>query len=232
MAAKTRDQLRVMVRTQLDMAADELPDTTIDLWLEDGYERTLAIDERWPFLEHQWPIVTVADQNAYTKAALAVADVDGYVVDKIISVTDFTDTRPSELAALPHTTAELEWGGVDAGSGVPVAWSEWGGSIYLWPAPAVARDVRVRGFRRGKWDAGSAVTVDADDRLHVGLYFFACAQAYAQQEDEVLSAKYMQDWADAVGRAQKSIMSDVQRGPIVMSGGGVRYGASSVRLVP
>lgn len=230
MAAKTRAELRALVRAQLDMDADELTDALIDPWLEDGFERTLAVEDSWPFLEHHWDITTVNDQVAYTKASLAAADADLHAIDNISSLLDITST-PFPLAHLPHDRAEQMFGLGADGGGVPAYWSEWGGSIHLWQAPDAARTVRVRGYRKPSWATGDAVQPDADARLHMALFFFACAMAYSQQEDEVLSASYMQQWQDAVRRAHDSIMAAPQRRPLVMSGTRVAPW-NTVRLVP
>jgi hypothetical protein len=230
MSRKTRGELRALVRTQLDMDDEELPNETIDAWLEDGFERTLMIEERWPFFEHQWNITTVADQVAYSKADLATADADSYVIAQIVALLDITDD-PFLLDYVSHDWAELHFGLGANGGGVPAAWSEWAGSIHLWTAPAAGRTVRVRGYRLPAWGSAEADAPDCDERLHYSLYFYACAMAYAQQEDEILANQYLNYWSDAVRRAQDSIMAAPQRRPLIMSRGS-RASSASVRLVP
>lgn len=230
MSAKTRGELRTLVRTQLDMDDEELPNATLDAWLDDGFERTLMIEERWPFFEHQWDITTVAAQVAYSKAALAVADTDGYEIAQIVSLLD-TTSSPFLLNPVSHDWAERHYGLGDNGGGVPAAWSEWGGSIYLWTAPDAGRTVRVRGYRLPAWGTAEADAPDCDSRLHYSLYFYACAMAYAQQEDEILANQYLNYWSDAVRRAQGSIMAAPQRRPLVLSKGTPEPWVG-VRLVP
>jgi len=149
---------------------------------------------------------------------LATAHASSYEIDYIASLLDVTDT-PIPLMALSHDRAEEVFGlGTTGSGGTPEYWSEWAGNINLWLAPAVDRTVRVRGYRKPKWDTGDAVEVDADERLHVAVMYFAVAMAYGQQEDEILMAEWMKEWHGAVRRAHKGIMGDPQRRPLVMSG--------------
>jgi len=212
--AKTRLQIRELVRSQLDMDSDELPNTLLDPWIEDGYARTLGVEERWPFFEHKWTIVTVADQVEYTKSTLT--NVGSYALDQITSVVDLSEAAPRVLVGIAHDVAEVSF--VSDSSAVPAYWSEWGGSVHVWPSPMAGRTLRVRGYRKPLWASGDAVVVDADERLHMALYFFVCSMAYAQQEDDVLAAFYMGQWQEAVGRAHETIMVGPQRRPVILSG--------------
>jgi len=229
MSAKTRGELRNLVRTQLDMDDEELPNATIDAWLDDGFERTLMIEERWPFFEHQWDLTTAVDTLSYTKASLASNDPDSYAVAQIVALLDTTSSA-FPLAYVNHDWAESNYG-FGSGGGVPAEWSEWGGAIYLWPAPNAVRTVRVRGYRLPAWGTAEADQPDCDSRLHFSLFYYACAMAYAQQEDEILANQYLSYWSDAVRRAQGSIMSAPQRRPLIMSKG-VAAPWVDVRLVP
>ena len=231
MAALTRDAIRELVRAQVDMDDQELPDALLDPWLDDAYERTMGFEDRWPFFEHSWTVTTVADQVAYTKASLAAGDPSLYELNHITSLLDVTD-RPFTLLAISHDRAEEAFGLGEGGGGVPAYWSDWGQSIHLWHAPSAGRSVRVRGYRKPSWALGDAVLVDADSRLHLALFFFVCSMVYAQQEDDVLSAFYMNAWQDAVRRAHATIMAAPQRSPVVLSGASFRFAGPSVTLVP
>lgn len=233
MAAKTRAQLRALVRTQLDMDVIELPDSLIDPWLEDALERSLATDDRWPGFEYEWTFTTVAGQVGYTKASLAAADVSTYAIDQVVSVMDITSsTAPFELKAISQDRAKALFGLGVGGGGVPAYWSEWAGKVNLWLAPSVGRSVRVYGYRKPLWLTGDAVVPDCDDRMHLSLFFFACSMAYAQQEDEVLSAEYLKHWQAALTQAHKKIMAAPQRRPVVLSSGSYSNLLPEARLVP
>lgn len=217
MATRTRAQLRTLVRTQLDMDVIELPDATLDPWFEDGFERSLAVDERWPFFEYTWTFTTVASQVAYTRASIAALN-SNTNIEQVTAVMDVT-SYPIELQGISHDSARHLFGLGAGGGGVPAYWSEWKSSIELWQAPSVGRLMSVDGYRKPSWAAGDAIAPDCDERLHLCLYFFACAMAYAQQEDEVLSAEYLKHWQAALTQAHSKIMASPQRRPIILSGG-------------
>lgn len=229
MAAKTREELRTLVRTQLDMEADELPDTTLDPWFDDGFNRTINREERWPFLEHSWTITTVDGQTDYSLASLAAADADGYEVLHIASLVDITDSNPLTLQGIAHDVAESTFSSIS--SSVPAYWSEWGGNVSVWPAPEAGRTIRVRGYRKAVWEDGDDVAPDCDSRLHYALYYFGVAQAYAQQEDDGFHDRYMREWQASVEAAHEAIMAAPLRRPIIMSGSSPSPWVS-VRLVP
>lgn len=218
MATRTRNQLRALVRIQLDMDVIELPDTTLDPWLEDGFERSLAVENRWPFFEAEWTLTTVLNTVAYTKASIAVANA-AVSIDQITDIWDITSlVTPYQLKGLPQDKARTIFGVGGAGGSVPAAWSEWALSVNVWPSPMAARTLRISGYRKPSWAVGDAVAPDCDERLHLCLYFFACAMAYAQQEDEVLSAEYLKHWQAALTQAHSKIMAPRPRRPVVMSG--------------
>lgn len=210
MSGKTRDQLRDLVRNQLDLDEEELPNATLDPWLEDAFERTLDMEDRWPFFEYDWTFDTIDGQIAYPKADIAASDPNHYEIEQITTLLDITDNTPVELSELAHARAQREFDVGGTTSGVPAYFSQWANGIHIWPAPNL-RNLRISGYRRPLWADGDAVEPDCDNRLHIPLFYFACAIAYDQQEDEVMSAEYMGHWRDAMARAQKKIMAKSQR---------------------
>lgn len=217
--SKTRNELRVIIRTQLDMEIDELPDATLDVWLEDGYARSLAVEDRWPFFEDEWTLSTVAGTVAYAKTSLVNGS--SYLLDQISYVEDVTVVgNEYELKGIDHDIAKRTFGNGGLAQSVPAYWSERGTKLYVWPTPQ-ARSLRIDGYRKANWALGDAVAPDCDGRLHLALAWFGCAMAYAQQEDDVLKNQYMADWQSALKQAQVSIMKGTERRPIVLSGGGV-----------
>lgn len=219
MPAKTRGELRDAVRTQLDMDEDELSNSLLDLYLNDALEQTLTLSEKWPFLQSAWNITTIDGQSNYA--------IDP-TVDSIASVIDQTALVP--LAYLPHERAEVVFGDGSGGGGVPAWWSTWGDEIYLWPAPSDGRTVRLRGYRRADWGPADIDEVDADDRLHVPLIYWAISRAYAAQEDDVLEATNKGHWFETARRAQEAIEATPVRRPLILSGTGTRGGFTSVRF--
>ena len=46
--------LRSYVRTQTDTISTELPDSTIDNYLQEAFNRTINAETQWPFYEQSW----------------------------------------------------------------------------------------------------------------------------------------------------------------------------------
>lgn len=203
-------ELRDAVRAQLDTDEDELPNTLVNLFLNDAYARTIQMEERWPFFESSWSLSSVADTSAYTLDTTISA-----LVQVLDTASDFV------LAQLDHAVATRAYGDGSASSGVPTYWSEWAGSIYLWPRPNTVRTYSLIGYRKPTdWiAAGASSEVDADSRLHLPLYYYAVSLVYAQQEDDILEAMYMNRYVQSVARARDDIMRVPQHRPIVMSRG-------------
>ena len=218
MPSKTRLELRNLVRTQVQMDDEELPDDLLNTYLNDGLEQTLAIEERWPFLQASWSITTVADQVAYARPS---------DVENISSVMDVTGGLANVLSYIPYYEAELAFG-QGGNATVPHFWSEWADEIHVWDTPLGDRSLIVRGYRQSTWGAADSAVPDVDSRLHVPILWYAVALAYASQEDNEVEQVYMQRWAAAVQRAREQIMAGPTRQPMILSRGAARSGVSRV----
>ena len=76
------------------------------------------------------------------------------------------------------------------------------------------------GFRKpSDWIAGGASSdVDADERLHLPIAWYACSVGYAQQEDEVLEVTYQNRFRESVSIVQAAIMRPWTGGPKILNG--------------
>ena len=116
-------------------------------------------------------------------------------------------------------------------------WSQINRNMYIWPKPSAASTpLYVRGFRRPlDWIAsGASAEVDADQRLHIPVAYYACSMGYAQQEDEVLEATYMTRFRDAVTVAHAAVMRAWTGQPKILNSVhyGRRRGAPSLAILP
>lgn len=204
----TLQELRDLVRTQMDMDETDLPNALLDTWLREGFKKAIGTERRWPFYTKSWSLSAVADT-----ASVALEDdtddietvrLDGEIIARI---------GQDEGERFFSSTA----------TGTPAYWSRWGDTLYLWPTPNASATVTVRGWREPTaWTTlGSSTEVDADERLHLACAFYALSMAYMQQEDEVLSARYMQQFTEHVATARTSIL----RGP-----GGVKVLGSALNF--
>ena len=52
--------LRNYVRTQTQTIQSELPDSTVDLYLQEAFNRTVAYENQWPSYEKTWELTQLA----------------------------------------------------------------------------------------------------------------------------------------------------------------------------
>jgi hypothetical protein len=211
----TVNELRSIVRTQTQTDPADLPDATIDVFLQQAFERTLNAEVEWPFYAKTWQVTQLANEPWITlpgdvsiPGIRALADADSGV----------------RLSMVPQVWAEDRFPGNSTGSIGPAMFSPWGSQLSLWPALTydADHDYTLRGYRRPlNWIADDQP--DCDPRLHLPLSHYAVALAYAQQEDEVLEATYMARWQTDVELAHQNIMSPVHHRPLVMAGAVIRY---------
>jgi len=202
-------ELRAKVRSQTEQTSGELADATIDSYLQEAFNRTIAAETQWPFYEETWTLTQTAGD------AFATLPTD---VEEIMSVVD-TDNNRYRLRMLDHETAEDDFSGPTPTGGYAMEYSVWKDVVYFWPAVTFAadRDYQLRGYRQPTdWLAGPSTTEpDCDSRLHLPLAHYAIALSYAKQEDETLEATYMDRWQRDVEIIRKTIMDPGHHRPLV-----------------
>lgn len=205
----TLQQLRDRVRTQLDLDVDDLPDTVVDAYLKEGFDRTYAQEREWPFFEDSWDLTLPSGD---TTMALPTA-VGG--VKRLRSV----DTG-ANLVMIGQQFAEENFQRTSMTTLHPTLFSIWGGLIYLWPVPSpMGRDFTLRGHRRPVWTGVAGDELDGDERLHTAIAHYACSLAYAQLEDPELETMYMQRWAALTDAVRTDIMLPQHHVPLILNGG-------------
>ena len=202
-------ELRDYVRTQTQTTPGELPDATIDLYLQEAFNRTIALENQWPFYEKNWELSQPV--GAYTIVLPGDVNVPG-----IVSLFDASG-RSIELA--DHATAGQTYGTAIVGNLGYAEFSVWSNEIFLWPKAAPSQDLtyQLQGFRKPvAWIfQGPDASPDCDVRLHQPLAHYATALAYAQQEDEQLESVYMKRWEMDVQAARNAIMEPSQDRPLM-----------------
>jgi len=218
------------VRAQLDMDDEELPDSLLDVYLQEAFDRTMAFDNRWPRNETSWTIAKIPGEQT----ALLPLDLN------LPSLTSawLTGTSSHQLLIVDQKTAEDSFGGAyrtDASGDVPAYVSVWNGQLHLWPTPSMASTIQIaiRGYRQPVWTIGASDIPDLDPRLHVTLAYFAIALSYAQQEDEVLEGVYMARWDRDLRQQLRAILDPIHNRPLVLGGAGpIAPGRSVIVNVP
>jgi hypothetical protein len=207
-------EIRSKVREIVDMDTDDVSDALLNMYIKDGYDRMISLERRWPFLEKSYTLSTVNGQKGYTISAIGSGD-----VREITSVVEGS-IGGIRLTLVDHADAEAFWLGTQDTVGRPMHFSVWEQKLYIWPTPDAAYTLALRGFRKPTdWTANDATQVDADDRLHQSLVYYAVAQLYQLQEDVQLARFYRDSFDEAVRLAASDILRVSSHRPLVYSGG-------------
>jgi hypothetical protein len=206
--------IRSKVRSITDMDTTDLPNDVLDMYIKDGYQRMIALERRWPFFQKSYTLTTVAEQGSYDISAIGSGD-----IREIISVVDRT-AGGLRLTLVSHDDAEALWNNTTDTNGRPLHFSLWEGKVFIWPRPNAAYTLALRGYRKPvDWTANTSTEVDADERLHQALVYYAVAQVYQLQEDMELATFYRGSFDENVRLVTNDIMRPSSHRPMVLSGG-------------
>lgn len=204
--------IRNYVRTQMDVDDKDLPDTVLNVYLQEAFDRTAAFTNRWPRMETTWRVALIPGDTSVTlppdlarQSITSVLAGDGYPLVGISM--EIAEGHFTPLTSASDTS--------------PAYYSVWGDQLYLWPrvSKVAPYTLAIRGHRRPLWTSGASDIPDCDDRLHIPLAHFALALAYAQQEDEVMEAAYMARWSRDVEQQGKQLLEPNHARPIVLHSG-------------
>jgi len=218
--------LRNYTRAQLEVDDEELPDAILNVYLQDAFERTIAMDNRWPRNEGSWSLSQLPGNDGIT----CPPDMN---IPSVMSVVA-TDNG-YRLAIIAHENAEDQFVPINSSGYVePLYVSFWAGKMHLWPrlAPEQSFDIQVRAYTQPIWDNTASAIPDLDPRLHIALCYYAIALAYSAQEDEVLEGVYMARWNRDVMQSIRAIMEPVHNHPLVLHGGSRIGGTPSYVIIP
>jgi hypothetical protein len=188
-------EMRDLVRTQLDLDDTDLPDTLLDAYIQEGYDRVLNLEQRWPFFEHRWIIDVPADGRAQMP-------VDSRFLEMLLG------SNGRLLRPLSPRLSVMSFPLGLTPNGTPGFWSSYNRTLVISPPTGTASTVTAYGYRQGDaWlTAGASSNCDCDRRLHIPICWYACSLGYAQQEDEVLEITYLNRFKEASGQARDAIM--------------------------
>jgi hypothetical protein len=207
--AMTLLELRNYVRTQTQTTQSELPDSTLNAYLQEAFTRTVSFENQWPWFEKTWNLMQ-------SKGGFVIpipADCNTAAITGLTS-----DDQRWRLQLTPHVTAQDTWGNAPTTGGY-AAFSVWAGQFVLWPNTVAEEDAgyKMTGFRFPiDWiSQGPSALPDIDPRLHQALAHYAIALAYAQQEDETLESTYMQRWQTDAMTIRGAVMEPTQATPMI-----------------
>ena len=209
----TLTQLRTQVRNMVDLDETDLPDSVVDQFAREGFQRIYSLERRWPYLQETYSFNTVANQREYTIATIGD-------IREIISVVD-TSTSGARLTLIPYDNAEEIWLGNTDVPSRPYFYSFWDKKLQLWAKPDAIYPITVRAYRNPlyTWLSDETLTIDLDEWFHALLPYFVIARVYQSQEDSDLSAMYMRSFEEGVGLARRDLMKASSAQPVIMSAG-------------
>jgi hypothetical protein len=205
--------LRTQVRNMADLDEVDLPDSIVDQFAREGFQRIYSLERRWPYLQETYTFDTVADQREYTISTIGD-------IREIISVVD-TSTAGARLTLIPYDNAEEIWLGNTDVPSRPYFYSFWDKKLQLWAKPDAVYPITVRAYRNPvyTWLSDTEETIDLDEWFHALLPYFVLARVYQRQEDAQLSQMYMNSFEEGVGLARRDLMKASSAQPVVMSAG-------------
>ena len=206
-------EIRAAARTITELDEADVSNATVDLYIKDGYDRVISLERRWPFFETSTTLNTVAGQREYALSTVGSGnwrEVTSVVNDRPggrLQLVSYDQGEEVFLTGWDYT-AEPRW------------WSIWEDKIQLWPRPDTVYGLKLRGYRKpSDWHLQEGVEVDADERFHRSLVYYAVAQLYQLQEDVEMASFYRQTFDEAVRLAHSDVMRVPQHVPLVLSGG-------------
>ena len=113
----TLTTLRTQVRSMADLDEVDLPDSIIDQFAREGFQRIYSLERRWPYLQETYTFNTVIDQREYTISTIGD-------IREIISVVD-SSTAGNRLTLIDYNQAEDIWLGNTDVPSRPYFYSFW-----------------------------------------------------------------------------------------------------------
>jgi hypothetical protein len=197
--------VRSHVRTTVDLDTTELPNSYLDTIIREANDNIMSRSRVWPWLEQLWTFTATPGQQTYQVASIQPS---GTEVSEIASIVD-TTAGGFDLDPIEHDFAEEVWRNSLLVSGIPTHWSQWAGTIYLWPKPSTQRTFRVRSYRKPNDWITSNGDIDMDVRLHSTLALYSLSRVYAFQEEPTFASQYMQLFENQLSR----VMAEIFRTP-------------------
>src|SRR5688572_28247360 len=122
----TLQEMRDHVRLYLDLDEEDLPDVIFDQFVENATSKIVEREANWPFLEGTVTFTAAAGQSVYDTESTFPT------LEFVTQITQDATTGPHPLD-LVWTSYKSRHNWPDWGQ--TQAWTEYGGLLYLFPAP-------------------------------------------------------------------------------------------------
>lgn len=205
--------VRQMVRDISDLDTIDLPNSLLDTFIKEGFQRILVLERRWPYYQETYSVNTVANQRPYTISNIGD-------IKEIISIVD-TSMSGNRFTLISYDDAEEIWLGNTDVASRPYFWALWDGQIHLYPKPDNVYTLAVRAYRNPSytWLSNTSTEIDMDPLMHVLLAYYALARVYQRQEDNEMAMMYQRSFEEGVAMARRDLMKARSHRPLLLSGG-------------
>ena len=211
--AMSLTDVRLMVRNISDLDTTDLPNSVLDDFVKEAFQRIIVLERRWPKYQETYTFNTVANQRAYTIATIGD-------IREVISLVD-TSTSGSRLTMIPYDNAEEIWLGNTDVASRPYFYALWDAQLHLYAKPDAVYSITVRAYRNPLYTWLTTITnpIDCDEWFHILLVYFVLSRVYQRQEDPELSQMYLKSFEEGVAMARRDLMKTPSARPMLLSGG-------------
>ena len=205
--------VRLMVRNISDLDTTDLPNSVLDDFVKEAFQRIIVLERRWPKYQETYTFNTVVNQRAYTIATIGD-------IREVISLVD-TSTSGSRLTMIPYDNAEEIWLGNTDVASRPYFYALWDSALHLYAKPDAVYAITVRAYRNPLYTWLTTITdpIDCDEWFHILLVYFVLSRVYQRQEDPELSQMYLKSFEEGVAMARRDLMKTPSARPMLLSGG-------------
>lgn len=207
----TLTEMRQLLLETLEIEEEDWPQPLMDAAIAEGYDRILAENTRWPWLEERWEVPVAAGSSTVPLGDSAEP------IAEVVSVRVGGD----KLVATDEDSALEAWG--DGKTGRPREWSRWSNELNLWPATSTDITVHVQGYRSprpfvslGGWEP------DLPPEMHWLLMDWALANEFQRQEDTEMMMAYRQKFDLQLSQVKRRVLTPPVPLPLVVGGDGAR----------
>ena len=211
--AMSLTDVRLMVRNISDLDTTDLPNSVLDDFVKEAFQRIIVLERRWPKYQETYTFNTVVNQRAYTIATIGD-------IREVISLVD-TSTSGSRLTMIPYDNAEEIWLGNTDVASRPYFYALWDSALHLYAKPDAVYSITVRAYRNPLYTWLTTITnpIDCDEWFHILLVYFVLSRVYQRQEDPELSQMYLKSFEEGVAMARRDLMKTPSARPMLLSGG-------------
>ena len=211
--AMSLTDVRLMVRNISDLDTTDLPNSVLDDFVKEAFQRIIVLERRRPKYQETYTFNTVVNQRAYTIATIGD-------IREVISLVD-TSTSGSRLTMIPYDNAEEIWLGNTDVASRPYFYALWDSALHLYAKPDAVYSITVRAYRNPLYTWLTTITnpIDCDEWFHILLVYFVLSRVYQRQEDPELSQMYLKSFEEGVAMARRDLMKTPSARPMLLSGG-------------